>query len=566
MPGEAIRGRMVVTTRDLAGTAPMGLSGAFLRLGPNSPGQTAVDYIAGGALSGNVLPMLHTPSVSNSAIGTQVYRYSGGAGEQSFSFGRHLPLVAPKALGDYLLVIIASGNGVEAGSEWVRITVSDQPKRIRVVDDNFSPYPLVKDQMSVLVLDFAVEGVPKDVKVLKQVTVEVKLDRIGALDSNGNVQWRIGFKHFENLPVDANLHRAVGRCNVRLTPRMATRYRLRYTVSSEGYTPAEGVIVYTVHDPATGAAPVLDYQNLEWVRTGEPEMVRKEWDDRVPDMKLVGTPTSLSLTSTRDNRNDFTSITWDEPPAVVKRGQRVNLSIRTAAHSRYGLGAKWWILCEHKERQGNEFLATFDQAKAVTLSATLAPTWSGPAPTEPVRMFWLDAGPWNSATHHYVYWRYLPRAAGSAGPLPPDEVTGWPTVPGAAPPGGGGSGSGGPVAGQPPKPADQNANPGGGGGGQPPAKPKTFTGTWASTSSDHGQFELQQNGTKVTGTFWGHYDLEGTVDGRIVRLTWRDRNNPAMWGGAKFTLSDDGNTLTGSYNDFQKPDVAQYRWDARRVK
>ncbi|MBI4874780.1 MAG: hypothetical protein HY822_09125 [Acidobacteria bacterium] len=107
----------------------------------------------------------------------------------------------------------------------------------------------------------------------------------------------------------------------------------------------------------------------------------------------------------------------------------------------------------------------------------------------------------------------------------------------------------------------------------PPAVPAAtsgFDGVWATTWGDWGKITMWVTGNRITGWWGGDGSqataggtLEGTIDGRTARLRWKDRGT--LWGGAMFTLSDDGNTLTGHRNDFKDPEVAMYKWNAQRV-
>ena len=90
-----------------------------------------------------------------------------------------------------------------------------------------------------------------------------------------------------------------------------------------------------------------------------------------------------------------------------------------------------------------------------------------------------------------------------------------------------------------------------------------FAGRWSTTWGDWGEIVLKQEGNRVTGTWGGTGTLEGTVAGRVLRLKWKNADG-ALWGGAKFTLSEDGQTMAGSRNDWGEPDQAQFRWDAKR--
>ncbi|MHB1462337.1 MAG: FecR domain-containing protein [Armatimonadota bacterium] len=100
-------------------------------------------------------------------------------------------------------------------------------------------------------------------------------------------------------------------------------------------------------------------------------------------------------------------------------------------------------------------------------------------------------------------------------------------------------------------------------GGWPEETPHDFNGTWSTTWGDWGEFVLQQDGTRVTGTYYGGtHKLEGTVENNVARLKWTDPSGLA--GSAKFTLSADANFITGSRNDQVGSDEARYRWDAKR--
>jgi hypothetical protein len=109
--------------------------------------------------------------------------------------------------------------------------------------------------------------------------------------------------------------------------------------------------------------------------------------------------------------------------------------------------------------------------------------------------------------------------------------------------------------------------------GTPVAPPAaaTFAGKWTTTWGDWGQITIVVSGNRITGYYHGDGTpatamgtFEGTVEGRVARLRWKDRGG-VIWGGAMFTLSADGNTLTGHRNDWKEPDVAMWRWNAQRV-
>ena len=105
-----------------------------------------------------------------------------------------------------------------------------------------------------------------------------------------------------------------------------------------------------------------------------------------------------------------------------------------------------------------------------------------------------------------------------------------------------------------------------------PVLERGFAGSWTTTWGDWGQITLQVSGNRV----WGYYGgdgtparadgtMDGTFQGRVARFRWTTRNGQ-LWGGAMFTLSGDGNALTGHRNDWKEPDVAMYKWNAERVR
>lgn len=91
-----------------------------------------------------------------------------------------------------------------------------------------------------------------------------------------------------------------------------------------------------------------------------------------------------------------------------------------------------------------------------------------------------------------------------------------------------------PPAQQPAAPTEQTS----------PAAAKNFTGTW---STAWGRVTLTQSGGTLTGDYSGQFTgrLSGDVAGNLATLTWNQTNGEN--GKAKFTLSADGDSFTGTW-------------------
>jgi len=505
---------------------------------------------------------------------------AGSPAVQNFGLGTRITKRAPTKPGDYVIYVFVGrpslpGYEFEAAA-WTRLTVTDKPKRITVQESEFSPNPPEKDKVSVLKLDFAVNGIPAGAANPGDTTLEVFLERFDDPTEKTKNPYRIGLKIFRDLANQGGVAR--GTCNVRITPRMAKRYRLRYKVACDGYEPAEGVFTYAVKGPPGGPPLPVAAKRFEWVRVDPPRVEYVAWDTTTPGVKETGSETAMAL-QVRDPQGNLTTdsaVRWPEPPAVIREGQRVRLQVFKDRHKGTPVGGKWYILCDHQDWQGESFLATQEGKDSVTFSATLRCPSAGDPPKDPVEMFRAEGGVWNSSTAVNVYWKYQarPTSGDPGGTLTPDELRDLDPPQSADISGGGTAGTGG-----------TGGTVGTGPGGKidftvPPAKspdgrakpfPNTlFGGLWKSTwGADWGDIRLKQEGNLVTGT-WGGTEaepagfLKGRVVGRTVLLNWTNRDGTQS-GGAMFTLSEDGKTMKGHRNDWREPEFAQFRWEAERV-
>jgi hypothetical protein len=122
--------------------------------------------------------------------------------------------------------------------------------------------------------------------------------------------------------------------------------------------------------------------------------------------------------STRDGKSDHSQLVWKEPPEVIADGQEMPLEITKTAASPVAIGAKRVVLCENRSWSGNDFIATVEDKTTVVFKTTLVLKGLPATGDKPVRIFPLDAGPWNSRTSANLFWEYESRQA----PAPmPDE-------------------------------------------------------------------------------------------------------------------------------------------------
>ena len=159
---------------------------------------------------------------------------------------------------------------------------------------------------------------------------------------------------------------------------------------------------------------------IEYVRTGPPTIQQNEWPrpPTITDYFLTVTANGMDSLFTRGGRSDRSQLVWKEPPDVISDGQEVSLEITKTAASPVAIGAKWLVLCENRNWSGSEFIATFEDKTTVVFKTTLVLKGLPATGDKPVRIFRLDAGPWNSSTSANLFWEYKPRQA----PAPvPDE-------------------------------------------------------------------------------------------------------------------------------------------------
>ncbi len=91
----------------------------------------------------------------------------------------------------------------------------------------------------------------------------------------------------------------------------------------------------------------------------------------------------------------------------------------------------------------------------------------------------------------------------------------------------------------------------------------SFAGKWDTT---WGEMTLTQTGDRVTGTYthpWHNGTIDGTVKDRVLRFNWTQNNRSP--GTGRFTLSADGQTFSGEYNNKSDPDApADGQWTGKR--
>lgn len=81
--------------------------------------------------------------------------------------------------------------------------------------------------------------------------------------------------------------------------------------------------------------------------------------------------------------------------------------------------------------------------------------------------------------------------------------------------------------------------------------PKDISGTFQTTYSD---FHVRQQGSALTGCYeYGGGLLEGTIEGRIMKITWRENGGPDDFGPAVMLFAEDGNSFQGYW--WHKNDV-----------
>lgn len=275
--------------------------------------------------------------------------------------------------------------------------------------------------------------------------------------------------------------------------------------------------------PTSGAAGA----KFMWLR-GKPVMTG------FGDPSTTATPTSLVYTGTgADGKPATNTLTWDEPPTVLRDGDLVSLRMSASAVPGASVGG-WYNLGDVSNRSDSVPAGSLNGAGS---QGNFRLPASGGSPHLGVLKLTFRPGyaPWiqvsvghdpGTKTWGLVTWTYE-RVADDG--RPSTAAAGAARVT------------------------------------NPPTTAPTFAGTWKTTWGDWGEIVLVQEGNRVTGSYGGTAGtLEGTVDGRVLRLKWKERDG-ALWGGAKFTLSEDGKTMQGSRNDYKDPDVAQYRWDAARL-
>ena len=592
-PGEIPRGliRLEFSRPPVVGDVELFI--ALLPLGTDGKAEAIQNWQLSTATMGAVAPQL-VPRVRAVVPDEDFVPLQSTRVIQEYGLGTAIVRRAPSRPGDYQLYVgvcdVTGTSKIVLSLAWTRVTVTDSPKRIIVRESEFAPNPPTKDNVSVLKLDFAVKGIPATVPNPGDPTLEVFVQRLDDPSEKTENPYRIGLRIYRDLVNQGGM--ATGTCNVRITPRMAKRYRLRYKVSCDGYVPAEGVFSYVVKGPPGGPAPQPVPRRFEWVRIDPPRLSRVAWDKDTATTRTVGTATGMSLqvTNPQGELTTDSAVHWNEPPAVIREGMRVRLQVFKARQTGIPVGGKWFILCDHQDWQGESFLATQEGKESVTFSATLRCPSAGDPPKEIVEMFRAEGGIWNYNTAVNVYWAYKARPVSGdpGGTLTPDELRDLdpPTpadVSGGATPGAGGApGTGGATGGQtgtggttgqgpgagidytvpPPKPPDGRAK---------PIAETMFGGLWKTTNGDWGDIRLVQKGDEVTGSYGGTESepmgtLTGTVKGRVLELKWISRDGK-IWGGAKFTLAPDGKSMQGQRNDWRSddPDFGQYRWDAARV-
>jgi hypothetical protein len=195
---------------------------------------------------------------------------------------------------------------------------------------------------------------------------------------------------------------------------------ITYTVVGRGalaggwLNPAGQALSSALEADASGPVPPPPPRRpgvVEYVRTGPPIIQQNEWPrpPAVVDYFLTVTAGGMDSLFRRDGRNDHSQLTWKEPPDVISDGQEVSLEITKTAASPVAIGAKWLVLCDNRDWSGSEFIATFENKTTVVFKTTLVLKGLPATGDKPVRIFRLDAGPWNSSTSANLFWEYKPR-------------------------------------------------------------------------------------------------------------------------------------------------------------
>jgi outer membrane protein OmpA-like peptidoglycan-associated protein len=102
--------------------------------------------------------------------------------------------------------------------------------------------------------------------------------------------------------------------------------------------------------------------------------------------------------------------------------------------------------------------------------------------------------------------------------------------------------------------------------GRQPEKrlPVTIAGTYA---TDYAAFHVRQEGTTLTGCY--EYDeglLDGAIEGRMMKITWRESGGPDDTGPAIMVFSTDGQSFRGYYwNKGQEGGPPEGNWDGKKV-
>ncbi len=102
-------------------------------------------------------------------------------------------------------------------------------------------------------------------------------------------------------------------------------------------------------------------------------------------------------------------------------------------------------------------------------------------------------------------------------------------------------------------------------GQKPPIpEPADISGTY---STDWAHFHVRQQGTALTGCY--EYDsgiLEGAIEGRVMKITWKEAGGPYDKGPAVMIFSEDGQSFRGfwwhGYNATKAPDGT---WDGEKI-
>lgn len=90
-----------------------------------------------------------------------------------------------------------------------------------------------------------------------------------------------------------------------------------------------------------------------------------------------------------------------------------------------------------------------------------------------------------------------------------------------------------------------------------------ISGTYTTNYSD---FHVRQNGTSLTGCY--EYDggiLDGSIHGRVMKITWREQGGPEDYGLAVMVFAEDGNSFNGFwwYKD-REGDAPSGTWDGQK--